>query len=235
MKAFILAGGLGTRLKSLTDKTPKPLLPVCGKPIIDYIIDNLNKSGIIDEIVVIAKYKSEQFIEHFKGNKQVKVLIVNGEKTADSIKEVFEKECNNEALLLCFGDVLTDIDVKQLIEAHQENKKQGAVVTVGLNRVSIEDARRIGVVTMDKNKITMWYSTATEGAEESTIGDTTYAVLEPQFNDYLEIGKPLCKHTWKNLALDKKLFGLIMKPTYWIDIGTPESYEKAQNIISKLG
>jgi len=86
MKAVILAAGEGTRMRPLTQDTPKPLLPVAGKPIIQYNIDLLEKQ--VDEIIVVAGYKIEQFRECFRGYEKITVIEQKGDKgTANAALE----------------------------------------------------------------------------------------------------------------------------------------------------
>ncbi len=123
MKALILAGGLGTRLRPLTFAIPKPLIPIKEKPIMEMIIENLREQGIVD-IFVATGYKSEIIKLYFQGGSKfnVNITYLDEEKrlgTAGSLG--FLKGRINEPLLVMNGDILTDLNFLEMLTFHKTN------------------------------------------------------------------------------------------------------------------
>src|SRR3989344_9462114 len=125
MKAIILAGGLGERLRPLTLNTPKPLLLVKGKPIVQRSIENLKKHGIKD-IILSVGYKAEKIKDYFLDGEKFGVNIsYNIEEsplgTGGAVKEIVKKYSIKNDFVLVWADNLTDVNVKQLIAEHERN------------------------------------------------------------------------------------------------------------------
>lgn len=115
MQAILLCGGKGERLRPLTEQIPKPLIPIKGRPIVDYIVDHLKKFNI-SEIIVAAGYKAEKIVAHFVQNPSV---IVRDSGDVDIIRRI--KDCKKLIkgdFLLFYGDTLSDVDLKRLIAFH---------------------------------------------------------------------------------------------------------------------
>ncbi len=151
MKAIILAGGLGTRLRPLTDTTPKPLLPIKNKPIIEHTINNLKKHGITDIILSIG-YKADQIMEYFGDGSRFGVYIsycIEDDPlgTGGAVKQA-AKNIEDEHFILIWGDNLMDLDVTKMKQSHETNN---ALITMTLT--FREDVENFGVVKLDQNKI----------------------------------------------------------------------------------
>lgn len=150
MMAIILAGGLGTRLRPLTNEIPKPLLPVKGKSIIEHAILNLKRYGIRDIILSIG-YKSEQIKKYFGDGSSFDARIsysIEDEPlgTGGAVKKA-AKEIQ-EPFILLWGDNLMDLDVNELLKAHERNS---AKITMALTKR--EDVENFGVAKLDGDKI----------------------------------------------------------------------------------
>src|SRR3989338_1884649 len=133
MKAIILAGGLGSRLKPLTDDTPKPLLLIKGKPIVERCIDNLAKHDI-KEIILSIGYKAEKIKDYFGDGSRFNVKIdYNIEEvplgTGGAVKDILKKFGINEDFVLVWGDNLGDFDFTKLKNAHEKND---GIITMAL-------------------------------------------------------------------------------------------------------
>lgn len=124
MQAILLCGGKGIRLKPLTDALPKPLIPVRGRPIVDYIVSHLEKHGVTD-IIVAAGYKSQEFHEHFASHSHVRVV------DSGDVDIIERLRCCAPLIqgdfLVLYGDTLSDVDLGALITFH---RAQGERVTV---------------------------------------------------------------------------------------------------------
>lgn len=124
MRALILAGGLGTRLKPYTDTTPKPLLPIAGTPVIEYVISYLKKSGI-SEIIVNIHYLSEQFRSYFD-NSDIKLIY---EKKLSGTGGIIKKCLSwlGSEFVVCNGDTIANPSLHDMIELKDKEK---SIITI---------------------------------------------------------------------------------------------------------
>jgi glucose-1-phosphate cytidylyltransferase len=128
LKAIILCGGKGMRLRPITKNIPKPLVEVNSKPILGYLLEHLDKSPI-DEYYIATGYKSEKINDYFIKNKfRKKVTIVNS-GNVDIIKRI--KDClkffKNEDFMIMYGDTLSNININKIIKFHKSNKSSASV------------------------------------------------------------------------------------------------------------
>ncbi|TSA23929.1 nucleotidyltransferase family protein [bacterium] len=224
MKAIILAGGKGTRLKPYTTNFPKPLMPIGDKPILEIVINSLKEAGIKD--VIITTGHLSEMIRTFFGNGQkfgVNIKYSIEDKplgTAGPIKLL--KDELKENFLVMNGDVLSDINYSRIIDYHIINNNI-ATVGVSLRKVHVD----FGLVEIDKkNNFLSWKEKPTieylvsMGIYVFAPDALRYLPSEDFFNlpDFIQILK-------KN---DIKIMGYIHKG-YWLDIGRPADYEKACN------
>jgi len=114
-RAIVLCGGKGVRLRPLTYDLPKPLIQVRGRPIVDFIIDHLQRNGI-ENITLAAGYRAELLAEHFRGS-EVKVIDTGDQDIAYRIRQL-DDGTSSETLVL-YGDTLSDVDFSELFTAHQ--------------------------------------------------------------------------------------------------------------------
>ncbi|MFH1471177.1 MAG: nucleotidyltransferase family protein, partial [Candidatus Micrarchaeota archaeon] len=131
MKAFVLCGGKGTRLRPYTYSMPKPMLKLGKRPILQFVINNLSSSGIKDQILTVG-YMKEQIMDHFGDGKQLGVKLSYLEETeemntAGSILP--GKDLIDSTFVVVMGDHLTMVDIEKAVKHH---KKKGAIATVGL-------------------------------------------------------------------------------------------------------
>ncbi|MFC2094594.1 NDP-sugar synthase [Bacteroidota bacterium] len=224
MKAIILAGGKGTRLKPFTTNFPKPLMPVGDKPILEILLMSLKKAGIKD-IIITTGHLSEMIRLFFEDGSKFGLNISYSIEdkplgTAGPIK--LQLNNLNEHFLLMNGDVLTDLNFSEFIEFHQNNKND---VTIG--SVFREQYIDFGIVELDNDKnYTGWN-------EKPTL---TYLVSMGMYlfsPDILEHLPESDFFTAPELISvlekkGKKIMGYTHKG-YWLDIGRPEDYEKACN------
>jgi len=149
MKCVILAGGRGTRISELSKEIPKPMIKVLGKPIISRIIMHYYKFGI-KEFIIAAGYKKKILENYFKYKKsnQFSVKVINtGLKTMTGgrIKRL-KKYLGNETFLLTYGDGLSNVNIKKLINFHKKNKKIATLTAV-------RPPARFGAIKIKGNKI----------------------------------------------------------------------------------
>lgn len=150
MRAVILSGGQGLRLRPLTDDRPKPLVPVNGKPISEHQIDWLMKDGVVDSVIFACGYKWEKLREHYAGGyKGVKVDFSVEEEalgTGGGIKRALGLCGDDEECIALNCDVVTDLGLKRVIDAHHASSEAAATMLV------VPYRSRFGVVRIDKLK-----------------------------------------------------------------------------------
>lgn len=224
MKAVIMAGGFGTRLRPLTANMPKPMVPMAGKPVMEHIINLLRKYDITD-IVTNLFFQSEQIESYFgDGSKWgVKMTYVKAEAdfgTAGSVKNA-EKHLDAPFIIIS-GDVLTDFDLGQAIEFHHRKKAKATMV---LTRV--ENPLSYGIVITNKSdKIERFLEKPGWGQVFSDTVNTGIYILQPEVLQMIPVktefdfSKDLFPQMLKK---NMPLYGYIA-PGYWRDIGNIEEY-----------
>ncbi|MFH1664005.1 MAG: sugar phosphate nucleotidyltransferase [archaeon] len=222
--AFILAGGKGTRLKPLTDKTPKPMIEVKGKPILEYVIQLLAKYEIKNAVIALG-YKGEQIKDYFG----------NGEKFGLNIEYVTEKEpmgtggplklaknLLTDEFLMFNGDNLTNINLNDMYDFH---KKNNAFATIALS--SVKEPKNFGVIELEGNKITQFMEKPSD-PKSNLINSGAY-ILKPEVIDLIPKGFSLIeKDVFPKLSEEGKLFGYVYNGQ-WFPTDTIERYETAKN------
>src|SRR5690349_10903877 len=146
MKAVILVGGLGTRLRPLTCNTPKPMIPLVNQPFIEHMLENLRDQGI-DEVVLAVQYLADRFREILGDGSRlgVKVRIVEEPEargTAGAVKNV--EHLLDGTTFVFNGDILTDLDLQAMLAFHRERESK---LTIALTPV--EDPTAFGLVETD--------------------------------------------------------------------------------------
>lgn len=231
MKAVIMAGGEGTRLRPLTSNIPKPLLPLVNRPMMEHVVDLLKHHGI-DEIVVTVAFMANRVRNYFGDGAEFGVNIVYATEesplgTAGSVRNAMEHL--TERFLVISGDVLTDIDLGSVISLHEAN---GALATIGLAHV--ENPLEFGIViTREDGRIERFLEKPTWGQVFSDTINTGIFVLEPEVFDYIEPDRPVDfsgEVFPKLLSDDSQLFGAVVDG-YWEDVGTLEAYLSAHKDI----
>jgi mannose-1-phosphate guanylyltransferase len=230
MKAVILAGGLGTRLRPITYKTPKPLVPLVGKPLVMHIIDSLPPR--VDTVVLAVSYMKDVLEEYFRVNDcGRKVILVNETSplgTGGAIKNV--EGHLDDTFIVINGDVLTSIDINSMVKYHRE---KGGIGTISLWQV--EDPTAFGVVGLDHDhRITAFQEKPSKAEAVSNMINAGVYVFEPDLLDNIGKGAVSLEKEVFPKVLDQGLFGYAYEG-YWVDCGTRENYLKAQKTLMDLG
>lgn len=226
-----MAGGEGTRLRPLTSNVPKPMMPLANRPMMEHIVDLLKQHGF-DEIVVTVAFKANHIRNWFGDGSEFGVRMVYATEdtplgTAGSVRNAMDEL--TERFLVISGDVLTDLDLTKIVEAHDE---KNAIATIGLIRV--ENPLEFGIViTKEDGSIERFLEKPGWGQVFSDTINTGIFVLEPEIFDYIEPDVPVdfSSEVFPALLRDeKRLFGAIGEG-YWEDVGTLESYVSAHKDI----
>jgi NDP-sugar pyrophosphorylase family protein len=231
VKAIVLVGGEGTRLRPLTFTTPKPLLPIANQPFLERQLAWL-ASHDVDDVVLSMGYLPDAFQAHFAregrpdGFDGVTVRYAVEDEplgTAGAIR--YAASGIDDRFVVCNGDILTDLDLGAMVRFHDE---RGAHATISLTRV--DDPSAFGVVPTrpDGGVIAFVEKPPRDIAPSPWINAGTY-VLEPEFLDRIppRLNVSIERETFPRM-LDEpgRLFGF-QADSYWLDIGTPEKYMQA--------
>jgi mannose-1-phosphate guanylyltransferase/phosphomannomutase len=230
MKAVIMAGGEGTRLRPLTSQRPKPLAPALNLPIMEHIVLLLKQHGITD-IVVTLHYLADNIEGYFGDGSEWGVNMVYSVEdtplgTAGSVKQA-EEHLKDDTFLIISGDALTDINLDKAIAYHRAKQ---SLATIVLSHVP--NPLEFGVViTDDEGHIRRFLEKPSWGEVFSDTVNTGMYILEPSIFSYMEMGK---NYDWSHdifpqiLSEGKPLFGYIMDNDYWCDVGNLQQYREAQ-------
>ncbi len=231
MKAVIMAGGEGTRLRPLTSNVPKPMMPLANRPMMEHVVDLLKLHGF-DEIVVTLAFMPNVIRNWFGDGSEFGVRMVYAIEetplgTAGSVRNAMAEL--DEPFLVISGDVLTDIDLTQVVEFHEAKQ---SMATIGLVRV--DDPLEFGIViTHDDGSVERFLEKPGWGQVFSDTINSGIFVLDPGIFDYIEPGRPVdfSGEVFPALLRDEKpIFGAICDG-YWEDVGNLESYVSAHTDI----
>ncbi len=234
MKAVILAGGRGTRLRPLTYAIPKPLLPVGGKPVIEYVIGNLRKCASLEKIYVGVSHKREiieTYFRHVDYGVPVEAIGTMCWETGGDLKSIANEKDITEPVIVAYGDNITDIDINGLLDFH---KKEGRLATVALFPVPQEDVSRFGIARMDGTAVQEFIEKPEKPAP-SNLANVGYYVLEPEALSRLGFRKKKVEdELFPELARENQLSGYVTELPYWLDIGTIGAYRKANKLMEGI-
>jgi mannose-1-phosphate guanylyltransferase len=225
VRAVVLVGGFGTRLRPLTLHTPKQMLPVVHRPMVERVIEHLAGHGVTQAVLSLG-YRPDAFQAAYPNGRCAGVELhyaVEPEPldTAGAIRFAVLDAGIAERFLVVNGDVLTDLDVGALVAFHDG---AGAEGTIALHRV--EDPSAFGVVSTDADgRVTAFVEKPPrEEAPTDLINAGTY-VMEPSVLERIAPGGPVNveRVTFPAMVADGSLFA-IDGDTYWLDAGTPASY-----------
>ncbi len=222
MKAVVLVGGEGTRMRPLTETIPKPLLPFMNRPFLDQVLDHLGRHGI-EEAICSSPYLESMFHDFLESRRDSspRVRWITEEKplgTAGAIGGAGRHV--DQTFVALNGDVLTDLDIGELLRFHRE---KGAVASIALTPV--EDARAFGLVETDRDGRVLAFREKPAEPIPGTINAGTY-VLEPDVLERIPSGEMVSieRETFPALIESgKPVFGFVSEG-YWRDLGTPEAY-----------
>jgi mannose-1-phosphate guanylyltransferase len=223
---ILLVGGLGTRLKPLTNETPKPMLPIAGIPVTEHQILAAKKAGITT-VVLATSYLSEVFTPYFgDGSKWgMKLLYAVEEEplgTGGAIRNAAALLSTDENVVIFNGDVLSHHDIAAQINFHESKKAD-----VTLHLISVEDARAFGCVPTDADGRVTAFLEKMDNPVTNSINAGCY-VFNRAVIDQIPFGKVVSveRETFPALvASGRPVFGY-KEQSYWLDVGTPAALFK---------
>ena len=225
MKAIMLAGGKGTRLRPLTIHTPKPIVPIFERPFLHYQLDLLKQVPEIDEVILSLNYQPRRIEEIFG----------NGDEAGLKVRYVVEPAplgtggavryagaSLRESVVVFNGDVLTNVDLAAVLKLHRERKAKATIVLT-----PVENPLAYGLVETDEagNVLRFLEKPKPEEITCNTINAGIY-VLEPDTFDRIPTGEnwSIERRYFPSLIERGETFVAYIYDGYWIDIGTPEKY-----------
>ncbi|MUN37259.1 mannose-1-phosphate guanyltransferase [Actinomadura litoris] len=229
MKAVVMAGGEGTRLRPMTANQPKPLLPLVNRPIMEHVLRLLKRHGFT-ETVVTVQFLAALIRNYFGDGDELGMALSYATEeiplgTAGSVRNAGEA-LRDDPFLVISGDALTDIDLTDMVRFH---RRSGALVTIGLKRVP--NPLEFGIIIVDdEGRVRRFLEKPTWGQVFSDTVNTGIYVMEPEVLDHVAPGEVV---DWsadvfpRLLADGAPLFGYVAD-CYWEDVGTHESYLRAQ-------
>jgi mannose-1-phosphate guanylyltransferase len=228
VKAVVLVGGEGTRLRPLTYTTPKQLLPVVEIPLLERVLLHLAEGGV-DEAILSLGYRPDAFAAAYPeavaaGIKLAYAVEDTPLDTAGAIRFAALAGGVDDTFVAVNGDVLTDLDTAALVDFHRE---RGAVATIHLT--AVEDPSRFGVVTTDdRGRVLAFVEKPPVGRAPSNLINAGTYVLEPEVLEAIPDGRPVSieRETFPQLAAAGRVFALA-SDDYWLDAGTPTAYLRA--------
>ena len=225
MKAVVLVGGEGTRMRPLTTTTPKPLLPLVDRPILDHVLDHVARHGV-HEVVLSSPYLEATFTPFIGGRRGDPAITWITETTplgtGGAIVHALDA-LGDEPFFALNGDILTDLDLTAMRRAHAERR---AAVSIALHRVS--DARAFGLVETDASGRVRAFREKPADEVPGDINAGTYLIDPTVLGGWTADGA---------ISIEREIFPALIEgghevhgftsSAYWIDLGTPAQYLRA--------
>ncbi len=229
VKAIIMAGGEGTRLRPLTVNRPKPMVPLMNKPLMEHVVDLLVKHGI-SEIGVTLHYLPETIMRYFGDGSShgVKLYYSIEDKplgTAGGVKHLLDQYGWDETLIIISGDVFTNIDLSEMLRYHRE---KDSIFTMAVRKMS--DPTKYGITLLDDDgRILRFLEKPSWSEVFSDIINMGIYIVEPEAFRYVESGKEydFAKNLIPSLlAGNDPIYGWRADEYYWSDIGNIDQYKQ---------
>jgi len=227
VKAVVMAGGEGTRLRPLTSNQPKPMVPIVGKPCMEHILELLRLHELSDVIVTLA-FMPQAIRSYFRSGETLGMKIEYSVEelplgTAGSVR--LASGALDDTFLVISGDALCDVDLGALIAFHRE---KGAAVTIGLK--SVDNPLEFGIVVTDeKGRVERFLEKPSWGQVFSDTINTGIYVLEPEVLKHIPADRPydFSKELFPLLLeMGRPIYGYVLDG-YWQDIGNLDQYRQA--------
>ena len=231
MQAILLVGGLGTRLRPLTLTTPKQMLPVLHRPMIEHVVAGLARHGV-DRVVLALGYHHDAFLHAYPDGRCAGVelsYVVESEPldTAGAIRFAYTEsgmEASGGTFLVANGDVITELDIGGMLQLH---RSAGAEATIHV--MDVDEPSRYGVVVVDSGgRVGAFLEKPSQPPPGCGINAGTY-LMEPSVVGRIDSGRRVSveREIFPAMAAAGTLWAL-KHNTYWVDAGTPQTYLQAQ-------
>lgn len=229
MKAVVLVGGEGTRLRPLTFSTPKQMLPVAGRTVIERVVEHLAAHGV-DEVVLSLGYRPDVFMaaypDGFCGDVRLRYAVESSPLDTGGAIAFAAREAGvgDETFVVVNGDVLTEIDVTALVDFHRSHRAEGSIALT-----PVENPSAFGVVPVDHTgRVEAFIEKPPAGEAPTNMINAGIYVLEPSFLERVPQGR--------RASVEREIFPALVgagslyalgSSALWTDMGTPEKYLEA--------
>lgn len=228
MRAVVLVGGFGTRMRPLTNTVPKPMLPIGHEPMIARLIGRLARGGVTDVVLALG-FKPEPFMEAFPDGRCGDVTLTYAVEpepldTAGAIRFAAIEAGIDDTFVVANGDVMTDLDVSGLVETHRARQAEATIHLIG-----VDDPSAFGVVEIaDDGTVRQFVEKPAPGTEPSNLINAGTYVFEPSVLERIAPGQRVSieRDTFPSVVADGGIFGHATDD-YWIDAGVPDLYRAA--------
>jgi mannose-1-phosphate guanylyltransferase len=229
MRAVVLVGGFGTRLRPLTYTTPKSLLPVGHRPMLELVLSNLARGGVTEAVLSLG-FKPDAFRAAYPDGVSAGVKLtyaVEAEPldTAGAIRfAASEAGFADDTMVAVNGDVLTDLDVGTLVRFHRDHRAEATV-----HLTPVDDPSAFGVVPTDEHgRVTAFIEKPPRGSAPTNLVNAGTYVLEPSVLSRIPADRPVSieRETFPALVTDGTLYAMATDD-YWLDTGRPDQYLRA--------
>ncbi|MBD3389189.1 MAG: NTP transferase domain-containing protein [Candidatus Altiarchaeales archaeon] len=233
MKAVILAGGFGTRLRPLTFSKPKPLIPLLNRPVLAHILDHLKAHGV-DEVAITTNYLRQQIMDYF-GREYCNIRLTYPSEdwpmgTAGCVKNI--EDYFDDTFIVMQGDTITDMDLSALVKQH--NYYSG-LCTIG--SVRVKDPWNYGVMDLDDmGRVRQFFEKPLIDECTTDLVNTGVYVMEPEALEHVPANTffDFSKNLFPILLERQSLFATLIEG-FWIDVGRPGGYNAAKKwMMSRL-
>jgi len=221
LTAVIMAGGYGTRLRPLTEDLPKPMLPIGDRPLMELIIKQLRQSGI-RRVNITTHYLADKIKEHFDDGQDfgVEIKYIDEDRPLGTAGALGLMEATEQPLLVINGDILTRIDFQTMLSYH---RKHNADITIGVRQYDLEVP--YGVVECDGPRVRQ----LREKPRYSFLVNAGIYLLDPSVHRYIPSGERFdMTDLIDQLIEEERIVVSFPVVEYWLDIGEPVDYERAQ-------
>jgi mannose-1-phosphate guanylyltransferase len=228
MRAVVLVGGFGTRLRPLTASMPKPMLHVGNRPIIEHLVAGLARGGVT-EVTLAVGFNPQPFRDAFPSGICAGVPLRYAHEpepldTAGAVRFAADASGIDETFIVANGDVLTDLDVADLIDAHRSHSAEATI-----HVYPVDDPGAFGVVELDDDRrVLRFVEKPRPGESPSNLINAGTYVLEPSVLRRIPLGEKVSieRVTFQQLVDAGSLFAH-PADVYWLDTGRPEQYLQA--------
>ncbi len=229
--AIILAGGLGTRLRTVIDDRPKVLAPVNNRPFLDIILDTLSQCHLIGRVILAVGYMAEKIMEEYGQSKKYPFEISFSIEetplgTGGGIKKALPLTTTKRVLVLN-GDSFVDVDFYELFRFNKENRASMAVTVV-----EVDNTSRFGRVVLGEEGRIVSFQEKSSHEEAGYINAGVYLFQKNLFNDVAGDIPVSLEHDLIPAFMRKGVYGFVTKGKF-IDMGTPESYSAADSLFKE--
>lgn len=224
MKAVILAGGEGTRLRPITCNLPKPLVPVAGKPVLEYILELLEDNGCT-EAVIAVRYRGEKIERHFSSGRFGKIAVSFSHETkplgtAGCVKKAAEGF--NEDFIVISGDAICDFELEKALKFHKESGAEATVITK-----RVDDPREYGLIIEENGEIRDFCEKPSYINCRSDLANTGVYILSPAVCGLIPENEPwdFAKNVFPDMLSRRMKLMSYEENGYWCDMGDIHAYK----------